>query len=144
MIMFMMVWLGLFLFPQCQGSRSRKKAKHEERIKGLFLWGSTLGKGYTWGVFIVIKMQPVTAECYACTRSVMLVHCTVLKYGKKRKKNITMMGVLGQIVFVPLTPNEWFSTSFSHGRQSERGCLAPPLFARTTFYFVLVLDTYKE
>lgn len=131
--MFMIVWLDLFLFPQCQGSRSRKKAKHEERIKGLFLWGSTLGKGYTWGVFIVIKMQPVTAECYTCTLSVMLVHCTVLKYEKKRKENIIMVGVLGQLIFVPLTPitNEWFSTSFYYGRQSERGVLSSSFCPQT-------------
>lgn len=52
----------------------------------------------------MIKMQPVTAEFYTCTLSVMLVHCTVLKYEKKRKENIIMVGVLGQIIFVPLTP----------------------------------------
>lgn len=33
----------------------------------------------------MIKMQPVTAECYTCTLSVMLEHCTVLKYEKKKK-----------------------------------------------------------
>ena len=43
----------------------------------------------------MITMQPVTAECYTCT---------VLKYEKKRKENIIMVGVLGQLIFVPLTP----------------------------------------
>ena len=69
----------------------------------------------------MIKMQPVTAECYACTRSVMLVHCTVLKYGKKRKKNITMMGVLGQIVFVPLTPKNDFRLAFLMDGRAKGG-----------------------
>ena len=43
----------------------------------------------------MIKMQPVTAECYACTLSVMLVHCTVLKYGEKKKEKHHYDGSVG-------------------------------------------------
>lgn len=44
-----------------------------------------------------------------------------------------MVGVLGQIIFVPLTPitNEWFSTSFYYGRQSERGVLSSSFCPQT-------------
>ena len=76
---------------------------------------------YCWVLYLY-------TECYACT-----LYCTVLKYEKKRKENIIMVGVLGQIIFVPLTPitNEWFSTSFYYGRQSERGVLSSSFCPQT-------------
>ena len=65
----------------------------------------------------------------------MLCLYTVLYWNtrKKRKENIIMMGVLGQIIFVPLTPitKEWFSTSFYYGRKSERGVLSSSFCPQT-------------
>lgn len=74
---------------------------------------------YCWVLYLY-------TECYACT-----LYCTEIR--EKKKGNIIMVGVLGQIIFVPLTPitNEWFSTSFYYGRQSERGVLSSSFCPQT-------------